>query len=144
MAEYGVRLERRGRVALITFDRPERRNAFNDVMWSGLERSVAELKEHLPRAVVVTGAGKAFCAGFDINPDNPQVSGLIGSVQTKERPPVEQLIQRLQTARERPGRAAGSRPCCHQWRCLRRRSGAGLALRPPGDGPRRRKSVLRK
>jgi len=98
MTEYGVRLERRGKVALITFDRPERRNAFDDAMWTGLERAVAELKNHLPRAIVVTGAGKAFCAGFDVNPDNPQVAGLIDSVQKKERPPVEQLIQRLQSA----------------------------------------------
>ena len=98
MAEYGVRLERKGKVALIIFDRPERRNAFNDVMWSGLERAAAELKDHLPRAVVVTGSGRAFCAGFDINPDNPQVNGLIESVQKKERLPVEQLIKRLQSA----------------------------------------------
>ena len=98
MAEYGVRLERSGKVALITFDRPERRNAFNEAMWSSLEQTVAELKENLPRVVIVTGAGKAFCAGFDINPDNPQVGGLIESVQKQERPPVESLIKRLQSA----------------------------------------------
>lgn len=98
MAEYGVCLERKDKVALITFNRPERRNAFNDAMWSGLERTVEELKKHLPRAVIVTGAGKAFCAGFDINPDNPQVGGLIESVQKKERPPVENLIKRIHSA----------------------------------------------
>jgi enoyl-CoA hydratase/carnithine racemase len=98
MAEYGVSLERRGQVALITFDRPERRNAFNEAMWCGFEQTVEELKERLPRVVVVTGAGKAFCAGFDINPDNPQVSGLIESVQMQERTPVEILIRRLQSA----------------------------------------------
>jgi len=97
MAEYGVRLERRDKIALVTFDRPGRRNAFNEDMWSGLEQTVATLKENLPRAVIVTGAGKAFCAGFDINPDNPQVGGLIESVQKQERPPVERLIQRLQS-----------------------------------------------
>jgi len=98
MAEYGVCLERRGKVALITFDRPERRNAFNEAMWSGLEQTVQVLKEHLPRAIVVTGSGKAFGAGFDVNPDNPQVSGLIEAVQKQERPPVEILIERLQSA----------------------------------------------
>ncbi len=98
MAEYGVRLERRGKVALITFDRPERRNAFNEAMWSGLEQTVQVLKEHLPRVIIVTGSGRAFCAGFDVNPDNPQVSGLIEAVQKQERPPVEILIKRLQSA----------------------------------------------
>jgi len=98
MTEYGVRFERKGKVVLITFDRPERRNAFNETMWSDLEQAVRELKEHLPRVIIVTGSGKAFCAGFDINPDNPQVSGLIESVQKQERSPVEILIKRLQSA----------------------------------------------
>jgi enoyl-CoA hydratase/carnithine racemase len=98
MSEYGVRLERKDKVAVITFNRPERRNAFNEAMWSGLEQTVQELKERLPRVIIVTGSGKAFCAGFDINPDNPQMSGLIEWVQKKERPPVETLIKRLQSA----------------------------------------------
>jgi len=98
MAKYGVRLERRGQVALMTFDRPERRNAFNEAMWSGLEQTVEELRECLPRVVVVTGSGKAFCSGFDIHPDNPQVNGLIESVQKQKRSPVEILIKRLQSA----------------------------------------------
>jgi enoyl-CoA hydratase/carnithine racemase len=98
MTEYGVRLEKRCKIALISFDRPARRNAFNEAMWSGLEQTVRKLKEHLPRVIVVTGSGKAFCAGFDINPDNPQVSGLIDSVQKQERPLVEILIRRLQSA----------------------------------------------
>lgn len=98
MDEYGVRLERRGKIAVVVFDRPARRNAFDEVMWSGLEHAVADLKEDLPRAVVVTGMGKAFCAGFDVNPDNPQVGGLIGSVERQERAPVETLIRRLQEA----------------------------------------------
>lgn len=98
MSKYGVRCERKDKVAIITFDRPERRNSFNEAMWSDLEQTVRELKEHLPRVIIVTGSGKAFCAGFDINPDNPQVSGLIEWVQKKERFPVEILIKRLQSA----------------------------------------------
>jgi len=98
MSEYGVRLERKDKVAVITFNRPERRNAFNEAMWSGLEQTVQELQESLPRVIIVTGSGKAFCAGFDINPDNPQISGLIEWVQKKERAPVETLIKRMQSA----------------------------------------------
>jgi enoyl-CoA hydratase len=62
-----LRLERRGRVALLTLDRPERLNAIGS-------DTVAALHTHLDaiegddelRAVVVTGAGRAFSAGADI------------------------------------------------------------------------------
>ena len=91
-----ILLERKDRVAIVTFDRPERRNAFDETMWTALERVVAQLQAQLPRAIVVTGSGKNFCAGFDVNPDNPQVSRLIGAVERGERAPVEALIRRLQ------------------------------------------------
>ena len=64
-----VRLEERGAgVARITIDRPEALNAINDSVLSGLERAAATLKERGDeiRAVVLTGAGKAFVAGADI------------------------------------------------------------------------------
>ena len=96
MQHEGVLLERKDHVAVVTFNRPGRRNAFDENMWTGLEQVVAQLKSQIPRVVVVTGAGKSFCAGFDVNPDNPQVSGLIGAVEKRERAPVEALIRRLQ------------------------------------------------
>ncbi|HQP30792.1 MAG TPA: enoyl-CoA hydratase/isomerase family protein [Deltaproteobacteria bacterium] len=98
MSVYGFRLEHHDKVAVVILDRPERRNAFDETMWSDMERVTAQLAQSLPRAIVVTGAGKAFCAGFDVNPDNPQVSGLIGAVEKRHRPPVEALINRLQAA----------------------------------------------
>jgi len=98
MQNSDVLLERKDRVAVVTFNRPERRNAFDENMWTGLERVVTHLKSQLPRAVVVTGSGKNFCAGFDVNPDNPQVSSLIGAVERGDRAPAEALIRRLQEA----------------------------------------------
>ncbi len=100
MSVYGFRLEHHDKVAVVIFDRPERRNAFDETMWRDLERVTAQLTQSLPRAVVVSGNGKAFCAGFDVNPDNPQVSSLIGAVEKKERGPIEALIRRLQAAVE--------------------------------------------
>jgi enoyl-CoA hydratase/carnithine racemase len=54
-------------IATITFNRPDKRNAMSDDMRSefidGLERVAAD---KAIRAVVLTGAGKAFCAGGDI------------------------------------------------------------------------------
>lgn len=96
MQNDDILLERKDRVAIVTFNRPQRSNAFDEGMWAGLAQVVLQLQSHLPRVVVVTGAGKNFCAGFDVNPDNPQVSGLIGAVERRERPPVEALIRLLQ------------------------------------------------
>ena len=96
MQNYNILLERKGSVAIVTFNRPQRRNAFDEHMCAELEKIVLQLRSHSPRAVVVTGAGKNFCAGFDVNPDNPQVGGLIGAVERRERAPVEALIRRLQ------------------------------------------------
>jgi enoyl-CoA hydratase/carnithine racemase len=98
MSEYGVCCERKDKTAAITFNRPVRRNAFNEAMWSDFEETIKELKDHLPRTIIVTGSGKAFCTGFDINPDNPQISGLIEAIQKQERPPIEILIKRMQSA----------------------------------------------
>ena len=54
-------------VAVLTLNRPEARNAMTDGMNAGLERAldVAERSRTI-RAVVVTGAGGAFCAGGDV------------------------------------------------------------------------------
>ncbi len=54
-------------VAVITMDRPERRNALTDDMLTGLALVLADV-EAAPdvRCVVLTGAGGAFCAGGDV------------------------------------------------------------------------------
>ncbi|MDQ6887741.1 MAG: enoyl-CoA hydratase-related protein [Gemmatimonadota bacterium] len=63
-----VRLETRGRVALITIDRPEKRNALDGkVRCAFLGAMDTALRNADVRAIVVTGAGeKAFVAGADI------------------------------------------------------------------------------
>jgi enoyl-CoA hydratase len=97
-----VRLEREGRVAIVTLDRPERRNAMNQSMWSALERVVSELERALPRAVVVTGGGdKAFCAGMDVNTDNPDSAALMTAMQEKVRAPVVEMLGRLRGVLDR-------------------------------------------
>jgi enoyl-CoA hydratase/carnithine racemase len=96
MADYGVQHERRGKLAVVTFNRPEKNNAFDEHMWDSLEGVVSLLRENLPRAVVVTGAGnKAFSAGFDVNPENPQVARLADAVQKHEQAPAMELIRRV-------------------------------------------------
>ncbi|MBN2179569.1 MAG: enoyl-CoA hydratase/isomerase family protein [Deltaproteobacteria bacterium] len=99
MSDYGVRLEWKGHVVIMTFDRPERLNAFDEKMWGSFEEALTKLKEKLPRALVVTGAGeRSFSAGFDINPENPQVANLIEAVMNRDRGPVDILINRVRKA----------------------------------------------
>jgi len=56
------------KVARVTLNRPEVHNAFNDRMISELIEAFEEIatKEEI-RAVVLTGNGKSFCAGADLN-----------------------------------------------------------------------------
>lgn len=98
MPDYGIRLERRGHIALVTLNRPEKLNTFDERMWTELERVTAELASELPRAAVITGAGRAFSAGFDVNPENPQVAELAGALEEGERAPAEKLVRRVREA----------------------------------------------
>ena len=62
-----VHFERRGRVALLTLDRPGRLNALGSDMVHRLHGILDEVEADPElRAIVVTGAGRAFCAGADI------------------------------------------------------------------------------
>ena len=61
-----VLYEVRDRVALVTVNDPDRRNAVTDAMSQQL-RSAVEAAEAEAHAVVVTGAGRAFCAGADLS-----------------------------------------------------------------------------
>jgi len=64
----GLRVERRERAAIVTIDRPDRRNALDRATLAELGRVGAELgADPSVGAVVVTGAGdKAFCSGADL------------------------------------------------------------------------------
>jgi enoyl-CoA hydratase/carnithine racemase len=71
-------------------------------MYEELEQVARALEKKLPRAVVVTGAGRdSFSAGFDVNPDNPMVGGLIKAVETGDRPPIEKVIQTIRRTVDR-------------------------------------------
>jgi enoyl-CoA hydratase len=58
--------EQRGTVALVTIDRPERRNALDHDALDGLVAAIEAATAAGSRALVLTGAGGAFCAGADL------------------------------------------------------------------------------
>jgi len=98
MENHLIELEYRGHIAVVTLNRPHKKNAFDEKMWDAFEDITAKLKKNSPRVVIVTGAGNAFSAGFDVNPENPQVSRLVEAVKNHQRRPVEALIGRIRTA----------------------------------------------
>jgi methylglutaconyl-CoA hydratase len=53
-------------VATITFNRPDKRNAISTQMMAELQSAMDEIEKTHTRVVIVTGAGKAFCAGMDL------------------------------------------------------------------------------
>lgn len=62
-----VLLERDGAVARLVLNRPERRNALDDSLIDALDAALREVAAAPDcRAVVLTGAGPAFCAGGDM------------------------------------------------------------------------------
>ncbi len=75
MSQDLVLVERRDAIARLTLNRPDVLNAFNDAMFDQLIGAIGELAgDRAVRAVYLTGAGRAFCAGQDISGGNPQGS----------------------------------------------------------------------
>jgi len=61
-------LSREGSVAVLTIDRPDKRNAMTTAMWTALPEVLAEVADDPGiRVLVVTGRGPSFCAGADIS-----------------------------------------------------------------------------
>ena len=91
--------ERRGRVLVITINRPESRNAVNLAVSQGLAEAVDELDESEDlSAAVITGAGGNFCAGMDLK---AFAAGEIVAIPGRgigftERPPRKPLISAVE------------------------------------------------
>ena len=61
-----LHLEYTGEIALITLSRPEKRNAISPEMIAELLAAFHEVEESTARVLILTGAGKAFCSGMDL------------------------------------------------------------------------------
>jgi methylglutaconyl-CoA hydratase len=68
MASNAVDVKVTGVVGTVVLNRPERRNALSRAMLSQLQQAFGDLHlEKRVRAIVLTGAGSAFCAGMDLH-----------------------------------------------------------------------------
>jgi enoyl-CoA hydratase/carnithine racemase len=73
-----VLVERAGHVGTLTLNRPERLNAITGPMLEALSRELVALDEDPEiRVIVLTGAGRGFCAGLDLR-DQASGQGLSG------------------------------------------------------------------
>ncbi len=61
-----IQLSHAGNVATITLNRPETRNALTSEMIGDLAKAIQSCRASDVRAVLLTGAGDAFCAGADV------------------------------------------------------------------------------
>jgi len=63
-----ITLERAGGVTLLRFNRAQRLNAFSQPMYQLLLQSIEQFAaDEAQRVLLITGAGRAFCAGQDLN-----------------------------------------------------------------------------
>ncbi len=95
-----VLTERRDGVLLITLNRPEARNAVNLPLAEGVAAALDELDARDDLSVgILTGAGKAFCAGMDLKAfvtgERPWVGdrGFAGIVQRASRKPLIAAVE---------------------------------------------------
>jgi enoyl-CoA hydratase/carnithine racemase len=71
MAYELIRYERIGAAGVITLNRPERLNAFLPAMRIEIQAALLEAEaDDAVRAVIFTGAGRAFCSGMDLSADD--------------------------------------------------------------------------
>jgi enoyl-CoA hydratase/carnithine racemase len=109
--------EIRDRVALITLNRPEARNALSDRLTPALRRMIKQCGDD-PKigALLITGAGNAFCAGGDVkgmggNSTKAEVAfeERVADLRTKQRTLTGVLVAvRKPTIAALPGPAAGA------------------------------------
>ena len=102
-----------GAVLTITLNRPDVYNAFNRSMHAALADALGEAAAPEIRAVVITGAGRGFCAGQDLN-EFRELRATIGDALEQTYHPNIRAIRAL----EKPVIAAINGPC----------AGAGLSL----------------
>lgn len=106
MSRETVRLEVAAGVATITLDRPDKLNAISPQMWDELEAALEEVRLGTGvRVVRVRGAGRAFCAGYDMTSGSSVYSMApperAAGARPGDVPPSEMEESRLVRDRER-------------------------------------------
>jgi enoyl-CoA hydratase/carnithine racemase len=85
--------ERTGHVAVITLNRPERLNTISAVMLAELSATLLEAdQDPETRVIVITGAGRGFCAGLDLDEQSSgsglDIGSAVGELSLRDAPPI--------------------------------------------------------
>lgn len=89
-----VTLTHQADLAILTLDRPDRRNALDMADWHSLRDLCRGIGGEV-RALIVTGAGGHFCAGMDLSPENPLVARLTPALLAGEEAPAKAVLEDL-------------------------------------------------
>jgi 2-(1,2-epoxy-1,2-dihydrophenyl)acetyl-CoA isomerase len=96
MAYETVLLELTGPIARITLNRPDKLNSFNTTMHQELRDALRSV-EHRARVIVLTGAGRGFCAGQDLGERSMGSDGhavdLGVTVETAWNPLIRRIVE---------------------------------------------------
>jgi len=96
MAWEHVLLDKKDRVATITLNRPEKMNAFGGRMRQEIAEVVDDVcRDHEVRAIVITGAGKAFCTGGDVTEFVSGQTKALEEISPSERPAMSKIVLAL-------------------------------------------------
>src|SRR5215204_1559020 len=96
-----IQLEMRGAVCVLTLNRPERLNALNVQVAKDFKRALSEALDQGARAIVLTGAGRAFCAGGDLR-EMQEIAKNEGRVEAFFDEPLKRLNEAILLIRQTP------------------------------------------
>jgi 2-(1,2-epoxy-1,2-dihydrophenyl)acetyl-CoA isomerase len=98
MDEAPILVERRAGYRVVTLNRPDRLNAFNEAMLQALHSGLEEAEaDEDCRALLLTGAGRGFCAGQDLNDRlaKPGETIVLGGTQEAHYNPLVRKLRSL-------------------------------------------------
>lgn len=101
MSEKTIKLEQDGAVCVLTLNRPDRLNALTVEVAHDFVSAVNEAIEKRARAIVLTGEGRAFCAGGDLR-EMQEIAGREGRVEAFFDEPLQLLNQAILLIRQTP------------------------------------------
>jgi enoyl-CoA hydratase len=98
-----VRLETDGPLTWLILDRPHRLNAMNGALLDDLEGALDHLAtDRATRVIAIRGAGRAFCAGYDIERDESEIGGLADRSVMEDRRRLERNVEIFMKAWRHP------------------------------------------
>jgi enoyl-CoA hydratase len=120
-----VTYEREGFIGTITLNRPEKRNALSLQIWESLGEAVEKAeKDNEARVFILKGAGKSFCAGLDLSPQNELIGIIMDKPSATQKMRFYQVVRRVQEIHNRLERLNRPTIAMIHGHCL----GAGLEI----------------